>query len=223
MSARDPLNPLRVTFCRYVEKKLERTKMGLDDVRYIAISHVWGSDPNWRKIPFLEEEVMLSLEKADFLTYQLPDIVGEEWFWLDVLCVDQTDVAARVAVTQHIPAIFRGAYKTLVVSESTGVKHCCSKATEDFCGLLNNPQSYGHYDENPDHLPSGNDGILTRLWPYQEILLSDTLQFVRCISPHKSTGQGHRDALVFANVSLICLALAWIDYRLERPRRKEHD
>ena len=54
--------------------------MGLDDVGYIAISHVWGSDANWRKIPLLEEEVMLSLEKADFLTYQLPDIVGEEWF-----------------------------------------------------------------------------------------------------------------------------------------------
>src|SRR5205814_2031689 len=160
---------------------------------YVAVSHVWGN-AKWRSIPIADGELMVSSEKAQFLKHQLPSIMGSSWFWMDILCINQRDRGARVSVTKYIPTIFRSATKTLVVRESTGLRHCCAKAVPDISKLLfkslgpNNDYGFSsmHYKDHPSHQPKGEDGILTRLWPFQEIILSDNLQFVRCAGTPES-------------------------------------
>jgi hypothetical protein len=36
-------------------------------------------------------EVLVSDEKEKFMDEQLPILVGREWFWMDILCIDQRD------------------------------------------------------------------------------------------------------------------------------------
>ena len=102
---------LQVVFCRFDSSgKLVRESLPVPETRYITISHAWES-ATWQKISAIEDKVLgdmflVSEEKAKFIVEQLPSLVGADWFWMDVLCVNQCDKAARVAVTQHIPNIF---------------------------------------------------------------------------------------------------------------------
>src|SRR5579859_1956632 len=114
--------PRTITLCQYKNRKLVRTEEKWGERQYIAVSHVWGN-AQWRRIPIADGEFMLSREKAKFLEHQLPSIMGRSWFWMDILCINQRNSDARVSVTQHIPTIFRSAMKTLVVRESTGIRH----------------------------------------------------------------------------------------------------
>lgn len=176
--------PARITLCHYDSGKLIIEDKRWGDCGYVAVSHVWGSDVKETRLTSTRPKVPLSKEKAKFLQEQFPSIIGKEWFWMDVLCIDQSDEKSRVAVTQYIPAIFRSALKTIVVRDSTGLRPCCRQATDDLIEALSTQRDfrgfYDHYAEHQSHLPRGEDGILTRLWPLQEILLSNNLHFVQC-------------------------------------------
>jgi Heterokaryon incompatibility protein (HET) len=88
-----------------------------NSTNYLAISHVWG-EAEWRVLSVLDgEKILASKEKARFIEDGLREFTGEEYFWMDVLCVDQGNADARVAITQHIPAIFRRAQKTIVIRD----------------------------------------------------------------------------------------------------------
>src|SRR5205814_7254714 len=102
----------------------------------------------------------------------------------DILCVDQRDENARIAITRHIPSIFRLGQLTIIVRDSSGFRECCVEA-------LGNPCNFYSRDTNGRillavHIRDNhrnevvNKGTLTRLWPLQEIILSDKLQFVHC-------------------------------------------
>jgi len=180
--------PSHITVCHYESGKLTVETKRWGEFKYIALSHIWGQ-VKWRPIPIFADEVIISGEKPRFLTNQLPSIIGNDWFWMDILCIDQRNAEARVAVTQYIPEIFRCAKKTLVVRESTGIRYCCNQIMEIILQSVSaeNDKSTDisqalplHYLHKPSHLAPGEDGILTRLWPLQEILLSDDLHFVRC-------------------------------------------
>ena len=120
--------PLKIMLCRYKGGRLlKRTKV-LGETKYTAVSHVWGT-ANWQTIKSLDEEVLASKEKVKFMENQLPSIMENRLFWMDILCIDQKD-DAKIAVTQHIPTIFRSARKTLAVRESWGFTYCCSEATK---------------------------------------------------------------------------------------------
>ena len=101
----------------------------LNDISYVAMSHVWGR-VFWQEIPGVAGEVRVSMEKAKFIKERLPSIVGNEYFWMDILCVDQRNKDARIAVTQHIPKIFRSAKRTVVIRNSERLRDCCSSVTE---------------------------------------------------------------------------------------------
>ena len=171
--------------CRYgPDGKLLKSLRTLAETKFMAVSHVWG-DAKWRKVKGIEGEVMVSKDKAKFLEQHLPIIVGHGWFWMDVLCIDQKDKAARIAVTQYIPIIFRSAYKTLAVRESWGFGYCCSVARDDIRAYLGGETIKGmvlqdHYETCPDHIPIREEGFLSRIWPLQEIVLSDNIEFIRC-------------------------------------------
>jgi hypothetical protein len=102
---------VKVTLCRFGSGRLIKEDHSPSSVRFIAISHVWG-DAQWRRVDGVEGDVLVSEDKAKFITDTLPELIGQEWFWMDVLCIDQRGKAARIAVTQHIPTIFRSAIKT---------------------------------------------------------------------------------------------------------------
>lgn len=98
-------------------------------VQYLAISHVWGQ-AKWQDISRIDfGQILVSESKARFITEDLSRIVGEEYFWMDVLCVDQKDKEARVAMTQYIPRIFRHALRTVFVKDDV-IQSCCVRAME---------------------------------------------------------------------------------------------
>ena len=166
---------------------------------------------------------------------------------MDILCVDQRNADARVAVTQHIPSIFRAAKKTIVIRESIGFRDCCVEAAgrsrtfmgksrvgrtpddqssdidfsdgEDGRRKLRRHLRLEHKEEHFD------DGVLSRLWPLQEIVLSDEVQFVRCEAvatdrlpkPFLKVNEPHD--LVS---SLSTLTVAWDTYGLDNDTNMWH-
>lgn len=177
---------LWLDLCHFKNHKLEKQCMPLGDTDYIAVSHVWGRETEleWRSVPGIEDKVFATKRKVEFLTKQLPSVIEESYFWMDILCVDQRNEDARIAVTSHIPTIFRYAKQTIVVKDGVGTKDCCGQAAGDvsldspwFSALLRHCACR--------HAGSGrfNEAVLTRLWPFQEIILSDDLRFVHCPAP----------------------------------------
>jgi len=108
------------------------------------------------------------------------------WFWMDVLCVDQRNVDERIGIIQHIPTIFNSAQRTLAVRESWGIHCCCPEAAEVIYNSIfvrgeeGLSKIFAHWSEKPSHKPRIDEGFLTRLWPWQELMLSDSIQFIRC-------------------------------------------
>lgn len=164
-------------------EKFEVSINDLERVQYFAISHVWG---DVQKRTVYGEEILASEEKVKFITGRLREIVGTQvgqgalYFWMDILCIDQENKEARVAVTQHIPTIFRCAQRTLLLRDGMGLASCCA----DAMGELD--EHVGQEKPLLDHFMDDHAGVnfkegaLTRLWLLQEVLLSDTIQFERC-------------------------------------------
>jgi hypothetical protein len=172
-----PKPTLCVNLVKYTDGNLERKSMSVGTTNYIAISHVWG-DASWQHVAGIGYEVLVSDEKARFLAERLNGLVGEEYFWMDILCVEQRDKAARVAVTQHIPTIFRNAQRTIVVRDSSGMKDCCVKELGDLniWFTASQAQAFQEHAMGTHEHQDLREGALTRLWPLQEILLSDNIQ-----------------------------------------------
>ena len=216
----DNIEQQKFVLCRYTEdgSKLIKAIRPIYDMEYLAISHVWGQDAKWQKVHGIDGEIYVSDEKAQLLTEQLATIVQDKWFWMDILCIDQRDDDARVAITQHIPAIFRGATRTVVIRGAAGLRACCVNAYK----LLPGGEVYDYSTVRSHHQNMHKDirfeeSVLTRLWPLQEMLISDHLQFVRCndvaddkISKPPLLVQGYM-SMSSANIltDLLSLAIAW--------------
>lgn len=78
----------------------------------------FGGKGNDNKFNGIDSECLVWDDKAALIAEQSSGLVGDTYFWMDVLCVEQREKAARVAVTQHIPTIFRNAQRTIVVRDS---------------------------------------------------------------------------------------------------------
>lgn len=200
-----------LTLCRYCDGKLERESHLVENTNYLAISHVWGQ-AEWQRVPGIEGQVLVSKEKAKFLSEQLSSVVGEEYFWMDILCIDQRNKAERIAVTQHIPTIFRQARRTIVLRESNGFRICCLSHLE----FPRSGSLYQHFT-NEHEGDDFSDGVFSRLWLLQEIMISDTIQFVSC---HSARSQSRKDnvhlvgyeEIVSGINGLFMLTAAWTSY-----------
>lgn len=92
---------LQILMCRYAPSgKPQKSIISVHDTEYFAISHAWG-DTHWEQIPGHDEPLLVSKSKAQFIAERLPEIVGDSYFWMDVMCVDQHNAEARVAVTRR--------------------------------------------------------------------------------------------------------------------------
>jgi hypothetical protein len=231
----DPSPPLQLVLCRFEAEKLLKAVKTPESTKFLAISHVWGK-ADWRKVGGIEDEIRVSQEKAKFIEEQLPSIVGNEWFWMDVLCINQRDDQARVAITQHIPSVFRFARRTIAVRDSTGFEECCIEAAGSIRGFFSKGRDWRSQSEDDSHIDFGDgpdgrnlllqhlieeheghvmdEGLLTRLWPLQEIILSNKIQFVRCEpiegdeQPRIATEYESRKVAVIGS-SLASLAITW--------------
>ena len=80
----------------------------------------------WVNTPGVPFAILASPQKARFITLNLPDLVNGEYFWMDILSVDQSDSQSGNAVVGHIPMIYKRANLTIVIREPGGVLSCCA-------------------------------------------------------------------------------------------------
>ena len=164
--------------------KLYVSPQDIDKEPFIAVSHVWGkpSEVTLRDVEGIPSKVPLSPQKYRFLSEQLPGLVGDAYFWMDVLAVDQSSKEARLSVIKHIPKIYRQAEHTLIVREKGGLQSCCCDIV--YLGL-ESTSPLDRWVTLDQHLKTCHpDGVqevwLERNWPLQELNLSDTVRFATC-------------------------------------------
>lgn len=218
---------LQVTMCRYHGGQLERVTRKVIETQYIAISHVW-EEAEWQPVLGIDGEILVSKEKAKFMAKRLSAVVGNNYFWMDILCVEQRDKAARIAVTQHMPTIFRHAQRTIVLRDGSGFQNCCVAAMDILrTGSISEKWYAGTCEgrkrliEHYEAIHKGEDfmdGIISRLWPFQEIMLSDVVQFVRCdntpTEPRRNQASIVSHGIEFSNVltSLDVMSSDWASH-----------
>ena len=175
-SSSRPRGPL-VQFARYEASRLIFFHAHTKELKYFALSHVWGKI-DWLKVDCVDHDILASSEKARFINDQLPELVGDVAFWMDTLTVDQRNQVEVVATVQSIPDIFRDAEKTIAIREGDGIYPCCVTAVDgyrDYRELF--PRLMGHVSSDHwDH--QYDESYLRRLWTLQECLLSHTIEFV---------------------------------------------
>jgi hypothetical protein len=207
-----------ITLCYYKNGNLERSIRSTRNTRYLAISHSWG-EPKWQEIPGVEGEIWVSEERAKFILSRLPSIVGREYFWMDILCVDQYRREAVLRVPNHLPTIYRNAHCTVVIRDPTGFRDCCAQATGDTSSWFIEGEDtarsrLAHHCRTVHQFECLAEGVLSRLWIIQEILLSDNIRFVRDEAEIISSGdEKYFPESDIAQIHRIeALAMAWGDY-----------
>ncbi|KAF3352398.1 hypothetical protein VdG1_09085 [Verticillium dahliae VDG1] len=205
--------PLELVFCRFESGRIVRKKRFLSEP-FIAVSHVWGPDADWAKVDGVDEEIIVSPEKALFVQTQLPGLMGDSWFWMDVLCVDQRDADARAAGPSHA-FLGKTRYGRRPDDQSSDIDFTDEEL--DGRGKLRKHIEQSHKGEYMD------DGVLSRLWPLQEVILSDTVQFAKCEPVPGDDFKGHSpsrpapsmDKALTLVGSLGILAQTWDTYALD--------
>lgn len=205
---------------------LQKHDIDITKNTYLAISHIW-MDAAWTSnIPNIPWKILASAQKARFLETRLRDVVGGQYFWMDILCVDQASADARIDIAKYIPSIYRGAEKTIIIRESGGFKDCCANAitagTTTWMGR--GKQNFNDHVTKAHRFGMPVEMWLDRLWVLEEVLMSDTLQFVVCDSDDRSE-DGQREeswdnSYIWNNVTyttqlrdkLQAVAFAWTSY-----------
>lgn len=207
-----------VDLARYKDGELCVESHATESVRYLAISHVWGQT-EYRDLPgFKKHPILISQHKWNFLLKELPKLVGSEWFWMDILCVDQRSEDARIAVVDQIPDIFRRSFKTIVIKDGDGFTACCRDAI-GICGADNSwrQRLYNHLRDK--HIATLiSDSWLERLWPLQEAMLSNTLHFTNCEDRDVRVFRFYGEEMSYHRLwdDLWTVSHAWIAYGREK-------
>jgi hypothetical protein len=186
-----------LALCRFEESgNLLRQEVDILATPYITISHVW-CNASWCNIPGVSWKVLASPQKARWIREELPTLVGQHLFWMDILAVDQSSSAARVAVVEAIPALYKHAMKTILVREDGGFGECCvdfiPKYDDEEQGNLTVQEIKETNDHASRHMEEHHHGglreiWLERMWPLQELMLFHTIQVTICksVSPEPS-------------------------------------
>ena len=174
----EPEKGPKVQFARFVSGELVLFSAYTSELEYIAVSHVF-IETEWHSIPGIKNEVLASPQKAVFIEKELPALVGDLPFWMDILTVNQRIQAEVISVVGAIPWIFRDAVQTLAVREEDGIYSCCEKVLEGMegWGSLFSALKAHHIDHLDDVC---DESYLQRLWTFQECLLSHCIRFVVC-------------------------------------------
>ncbi|KIW69172.1 hypothetical protein PV04_05065 [Phialophora macrospora] len=227
----------RVVMCRFVSGTLVQESIDFRTAEYIAFSHVWGAPGEyaWRDVAGIPFPIIVSESKARFLEQSLTSLVGDAYFWMDVICVDQGEdiksVEKRIKMTTVFPDIFNRAKKTIVIRDGLGFKSCCAQVIGQLPGwdaykpAVQRLADHWRTEHRSDVL---YEGILERLWPLQEAILSNNLQFVSCEEREKKKEMSFQTiypemyrATAYID-RLWTLSRAWASYgRVERSSADE--
>lgn len=173
--------------CRFVSGEFEKVDIDFRHTNYIAFSHVWG-DPSLyhpTTISNIPEPIIATPSKARCLDQNLQRLVGDSYFWLDVLSIDQSPetVEERIQATAIMPDIYKHAQKTIVIRDGSGFQSCCVDAIgqlrtwADYHNGIKQWNTHWRTDHRGQRL---YEGILERLWPLQESVFSNHVQFISC-------------------------------------------
>ena len=174
----DPQKGPEVKFARFVNGELILFNAYTTELEYIAVSHVFGRT-EWFTIPGIKNEVLASTQKAAFIEKELPGLIGDRAFWMDILTVNQRNQAEVISVVGAIPWIFRNAVQTLAIREDDGIYPCCEKVLEGIYDWDSRVSALAdHYIDHADDIC--DESYLQRLWTFQECLLSHSIRFVVC-------------------------------------------
>ncbi|KAK5716508.1 hypothetical protein LTR15_009399 [Elasticomyces elasticus] len=160
------------TLCRFVSNVLVKEQVDFYEVEFIAFSHVWGDpgEAGWCNIEGVADHVIASPSKAQFLTKHLRELVG-----------NQESAENRIAVTRIIPELYNRAQKTIVIRDGHGFRACYAEAVGQLPTLSEwapGLQRWTKHWKSVHQLVLIREGILHRLWPLQECILSNNIQFV---------------------------------------------
>jgi hypothetical protein len=121
-----------LTLCRFDEGGiLSRHEINIFKSEYITISHIWCHAP-WHRIPTIPWKFLASPQKARWISEELPKLVKNCYFWMDILAIDQENIDERLAVVDHIPLLYKRSQRTIVVKEQGGFKNCCLRDIPDY-------------------------------------------------------------------------------------------
>ena len=146
---------------------------------------------------------------------------------MDILCVDQRSFEARIGVIKHIPAIYRAAQKTVIIREPGGPDRCCAAAIGEYKSWREDAAQRLFQHIQSAHIDGLVETWLERLWPLQEALLSDRLQFTVC--DNVSSAEVEKDwvpftaRMAFRTIfdGLSCISRAWITYGIEEDGEEQ--
>ncbi|KAK3323290.1 heterokaryon incompatibility protein-domain-containing protein [Cercophora scortea] len=166
----------------YIEYKPDATT----DDDYIAISHVWGTPETVKEftVDGVKWDVSLSPGKRDILTLlQRDDICGDNWFWMDLFCIDQTD-SPTISIAEQlmaIPLVYKSSRCVKVLVESPVCQLWQDKVMQAFETRPIDPDAL--QEEELAHGRSCSHLLITdpwfeRLWTRQEGLYANVLRFV---------------------------------------------
>lgn len=210
-----------LTLCQFDDEGLlGKHDVDIDATPYLAISHIWAK-ADWRDdIPNIPWRVLVSPHKAAFLADQFKYLVGREFFWMDILCVDQALPDERIRVVRHIPMIYRCATKTIVIREPGGFAKCCADAMTagGKTWMDGARENFQKHMREAHYFHPLTEPWFDRLWVLQEALLSDTVQFTLCGHvEHKNVDPtddlwGYATRFKQLTDHLQATAYAWITY-----------
>lgn len=165
-----------------------------DDVRrskYVCISHVWGDqqdyspeqlgvegDVDW-KIPLSDSDKLTRVKKA-VLHFKM------KYCWIDVLCIPQGDDREdeRIKEIPNMGDYYAGAEMTLVMGSNLNnlsnaiLGGSGNIAVSLISGLMDMSLSSARRAYRITDLPSNREEWFTRVWTFQEALLSRSLKYV---------------------------------------------
>lgn len=151
--------------------------------RYVALSYVWGNSTSQISLErVFDADLRIRMHRLPNSIYdaiKLTRALGERYLWVDWLCIDQADAAAKALLISHMDAIYQSACFTIVAA--AGID-----ADAGLPGLFTRQRR----EELATSLPTRSGRILltqsrpslysilqdskwnTRGWTYQEQLLS---------------------------------------------------
>lgn len=133
--------------------------------KYVALSYVWGTD----MATYIQQRAgtdyeHLSMENLPLTIRDAASLVasiGEQYLWVDAICIKQNDAEDPHANIAHMGSIYRQALLTIVATEGEGANAGLSRL-----------RCSGRIPECPVSLDTarGTVSLLPSRWPLEEVL-----------------------------------------------------
>ncbi|KAF2168430.1 hypothetical protein M409DRAFT_53110 [Zasmidium cellare ATCC 36951] len=87
--------------------------------RYFALSYIWGPTmASYHASNLLSVDLSDSLPRTVHDAMLLVERLGEQYLWVDTLCIDQNNLDEKHDIVAHMGSIYRNAYATIVAASA---------------------------------------------------------------------------------------------------------